>query len=219
MINAIATAALGAARVLPAIEMLRDFSEAAEAEAKAGAQALFGLGLCCGAGASLLIGSICLFALSHPIFGGAFLALCAPCGWAGHLCKRRLDQTRSKLEQLRGAALAARAAKALGSKASELASAAVSAGSSIPGAAQSGGRAAIEAAAAAASALSDPATRQAAADLASEAFHGLMRGAGFAAGWLKSHKAPAAIAAPAQPPELPAPAEPAEQAAPEAGER
>lgn len=116
MLESIVNLALGSARVLPAIEMLRDFSESAEQEAKAGATALFFLGLSLGLGAMLLLSGLVFMGLSHFWLGGAALILSAPCAYVGHRCKLRLDETRSKLEQLKAAAIGARAARAVASK-------------------------------------------------------------------------------------------------------
>ena len=239
MLQTVVNLALQGARVLPAIEMLRDFSESAEAEARAGAQALMGLGLSVGAGAGLGASAMALALLGHPFVALAFLAATAPLGYAAARCKRRLDETLAKLEQLKGAALASRAAKSIANKTMEFglaayesavsggraaATAASGAGASaaampaaaadalspIGKAAQTRASAALDAVAAAGAALSDPATRQAASQLAGEAVHGLARGAGLAAGWLKSRSAPSApsaptLPAPAAPPALPAP--------------
>lgn len=218
MIDTLVHLTLGATRVLPAVEMLRDFSEAAEAEAKAGASALFGLGAFAGTGSASLAASIALFAVAQPWVALPFLLVSSGCAAGGYFCKKRLDVTKAKLEQLRGAALASRAAKAIGGKALDLAvaaasgarsggkaasravesaasevanlpSAAIDATAPIGRAASQGANAAYETAAAAAAALADPATRKAAADLSKEAIHGLARGAGYAAGWIKSRSA------------------------------
>ena len=223
MMQAIANIALSAARVLPAIEMLKDFSDSAEAEARVAAQALLGLGALGSSCASFLVSSVCFGVLSHFVFCAVFGLLALPLGYGAYLCKLRLDQTRKKLEQLKVAALASRTARSLGSKAIVIASAAASAGknagkaagnavaslaedaATLPAAsgkaAANGALAAMDAANAAAQALADPATRKAAVDLAGEAFHGLARGAGIAAGWLKARKS-------VTPEEAPIPPEP-----------
>lgn len=238
MLQTVVNLALQGARVLPAIEMLRDFSETAEAEARAGAQALMGLGLSLGACAGLGVAAITLGALGHTIALLLFVAAALPCAYAGYRCKLVLDEKLAKLEQLKGAALASRAAKNIASKTMEMgkaaydsarsggraaADAASSAGASaaampsaaadalspIGKAAQTRASAALDLVAAAGSAFSDPATRQAASQLAGEAVHGLARGAGLAAGWIKSLQSSSATptltalpgppAAPAQP--------------------
>lgn len=236
MLQTVVNLALQGARVLPAIDMLRDFSESAEAEARAGAQALMGLGLSVGAGAAMGCSALTLALLAHPFVALGFLASLFPLGYAAARCKLRLDETLAKLEQLKGAALASRAAKSIanktmefglaayesavsggraaanaasgaGSSAAAMPSAAADALSPIGKAAQTRASAALDAVAAAGAALSDPSTRQAASQLAGEAVHGLARGAGLAAGWLRSRTAsiPAAPAAPIAP-ALPAPA-------------
>jgi hypothetical protein len=237
MLQSVIQLALSSARVLPAIDMLRDFSETAQLEARAGAEALMGLGLCLGAGAGLLFGGATLAALAHPFAAGGFLIASLPCAYMATRFKKVLDDKLAKLEQLKGAALATRAAKSIASKtmemgmaaygsvasggraAAEAASHAGSAARALPGhaatsassamapigkAASSKANAAFDVVAAASAALADPATRQAASQLAGEAMHGLARGAGMAAGWIKSRKSstapslpdPAALSAP-----------------------
>ena len=199
MMQLLANFTLRAVSVMPAIEMIKDFSETAEVEAKVAAQSLLGLGAFGATSASFTLSAICLMCLSHFIVGGIFLTCVFPMAYGAYLCKKRLDVTREKLEQLKMASLASRAAKSIGSKAVEMVSAAGSAvanladdASSLPNisskAISNSTSTVVEAATAAAQVLSDPAHRKAAVDLAGEAFHGLARGAGMAAGWLKAQK-------------------------------
>lgn len=210
MLPLIANLVLGASQVLPVLDMLHDVSEAAEAEAKAAANALFGLGAFAGSGAACVAALACFIGLGHPAFAIASLAASAACAAGAYVCKRRLDVTRAKLEQFKIASIASKTAKTIANKTADYAVAAAQAALSggkaaaaevaalpqaasdaavpLGRAAQSGASTAMNAASAVGNALADPKTRQAAAELAEEAFHGLARGAGLAAGWIKSRR-------------------------------
>lgn len=125
------TVALKAAQIMPVVDMARDFSAAAEAEAKIAASCLIGLGMFAGSSVSGLLAGATLAALSHPIAAIPFMALSLIAAAGAYMCKRRLDVTKAKLEQMRAAALAARAAKAVGSAAMGIASGASNAAGSV----------------------------------------------------------------------------------------
>lgn len=137
MLNILMNAALKAARIMPVVDMARDFSEAAEAEAKVAAACLIGLGAFAASSLASLVASATLAAMSHPIAAIPFATFSLAAAVGALLCKRRLDVTKAKLEQMRAAALAARAARALGSAAMGIASGASNAaGSAASGAIQ-----------------------------------------------------------------------------------
>lgn len=131
LLNIFMTVALKAAQIMPVVDMARDFSEAAEAEAKIAASCLIGLGTLAGSSFSCLLAGGALAALSHPMAAIPFLGLSFLAAVGAYLCKRRLDVTKAKLEQLRAAALAARAARAVGSAAMGIASGASNAAGSV----------------------------------------------------------------------------------------